>query len=147
MTIIETKILSTPKYFGLLEALQFKNDFQALCELEPKKIAIDMSSTQLMTSAGLGTLVNSLKASMVQGIELVLWNVKPEVMSVLSMTKLNEVFQIETATSAICTENDDQVGYKLFEPTVEDSYETPGLVDLGIADASTSRSTSIKVAF
>lgn len=147
MTVNETQILRTPKYFGVLEALQFKNDFQALCKLEPKKIAIDMSSTQLMTSAALGTLVSSLKASMLKGIELALWNVKPEVMSVLSMTKLNEVFQIETATLAVCTQNDDQLRHKLFEPSVGDSYETPGLVDLGIADVSTSPSTWIKVAF
>jgi exopolysaccharide biosynthesis WecB/TagA/CpsF family protein/anti-anti-sigma factor len=99
MKLNETAILNTPKYLGIVEAPKFKNDFQGLCELEPKKIVIDMSSTVLMTSAGLGTLLSSFKTSKVMGIELVLRNVNQLVMSVLSMAKLNDYFTIETATS------------------------------------------------
>jgi anti-anti-sigma factor len=106
MTLNETVILKTPSHFGVLEAPEFKNEFQSVCELEPKKIVIDMSSTRFMTSTGLGALVSSLKVCKLKGIELVLWSVNTEVMSVLSMASLDEVFQIENETSAVRTPNE-----------------------------------------
>lgn len=94
----ETAIIYTPKYLGFGESTQVKDDFKALCELGLKKIIIDMNFTVFITGIGLGVLVRSLKQSQSLGIELVLWNVNPLVMSVLSMSKLNEVFTIETET-------------------------------------------------
>ncbi|HEY9670903.1 MAG TPA: sugar transferase [Waterburya sp.] len=103
LKVNETGILSVPIHFGVLEAPQFKNDFQELCELAPKKIVIDMSATRFITSIGLGVLVSVFKTSRLKGIELVFWSVNPEVMSVLSMARLDNLFSIEAATSAIRT--------------------------------------------
>lgn len=108
MKFKDTAILTTPKHLGVLEAPKFKDDFKTLCELRPKKIAIDMGSTKLITSVGLGALVNSLKASHAMGIELVLRNVNPQVISVLSMTNLSDIFPIEATTSVAWTKNVDK---------------------------------------
>ncbi|MEW5856219.1 MAG: sugar transferase [Cyanobacteriota bacterium] len=104
----DTAILSTPTFLGILEAEQIKNDCQKLCELSPKKIVLDMSATVFIYSAGLGALVNCLKTANAKGIKLVLWSVQPEVMSVLSMAKLDNVFQIDAATSTARPKSDNK---------------------------------------
>ena len=101
LTIKETAFLKTSRCLSSVEVPQFKQDFRDLCELAPKKIVIDLSSTVFISSSGLGALVNSLKLVNSLNIKLVLWSVNPQVMSVLSMSKLNEAFTIEAATSAV----------------------------------------------
>lgn len=128
-------IINTPVYFGVTEVNQFKNDFQKLCESCPKKIVIDMSSTRFITSMGLGALVSNLKTSRSRGIELVLWSVAPAVMSVLTIAKLNDVFTIEAASSAVRTQNKEKPEqpletysiHKLVQRTIDIGVATLGL--------------------
>lgn len=101
LRIKETAFLKTSRYLGSVEVPQFKKDFRDLCELAPKKVVVDLSSTVFISSSGLGALVNSLKLANALNIQMVLWSVSPQVMSVLSMSKLNEAFTIEAATSAV----------------------------------------------
>ena len=103
----ETAFLRTPRYLGSEEVSQFKKDFQALCGLAPKKIVLDLSRTVFISSAGLGALVNSLKMANTMNIKLALWSVNSQVMSVLSQSKLNDSFTIETATLGVRPQNEE----------------------------------------
>jgi len=97
----DTIFLSTPRNLSSLESTQFKTDFQASCNLNPKQVVLDMASTLFIDGDGLGALVSSFKIAKSRDIKLILWSVSPQVMSVLSMTKLDQVFTIEAATSHV----------------------------------------------
>jgi anti-anti-sigma factor len=102
----EIAFLRTPIHLVDGEVPQFKKDFQALCELAPQKIVLDLSLTVFLSSAGLGALVNSLKMANAMNIKLALWSVNSEVMSVFLQSKLNESFTIETSTLAVRPQNE-----------------------------------------
>ena len=102
----EIAFLRTPIHLVDGEVSQFKKDFQALCELAPQKIVLDLSLTVFLSSAGLGALVNSLKMANAMNIKLALWSVNSEVMSVFLQSKLNESFTIETSTLAVRPQNE-----------------------------------------
>ncbi len=67
--------------------------FLVLTPLE--KIYLDFLQTQFIDSSAIGALVHNLKASKQKEIELILINVQPPVMAVLSLTGLDAVFQIQ----------------------------------------------------
>ncbi|MEM6754752.1 MAG: STAS domain-containing protein, partial [Cyanobacteria bacterium P01_C01_bin.38] len=82
---------------SVLEALDFKQTCEELINANPtpKKIVIDFGQTTFMDSSGLGALVSNFKNAQEKGIELVLQNVTPQVMAVLNLTGLVDVFTIE----------------------------------------------------
>lgn len=82
---------------SVLEALDFKQTCEELINANPtpKKIIIDFGQTNFMDSSGLGALVSNFKNAQEKGIELVLQNVTPQVMAVLNLTGLVDVFTIE----------------------------------------------------
>jgi anti-anti-sigma factor len=104
----ETVLISTPKNIFNPEARRLKEDFQQLCQEEEsfRKIIIDMSNTEFINSSGVGALVSCLKVLRQKDIqsdkseptELVLWSVDPQVLSILKMTKLENIFNIEPVT-------------------------------------------------
>ena len=104
----ETVLISTPQNIFNPEARKLKEDFQQLCQDDESfsKIIIDMSNTEFMDSSGVGALVSCLKVLRQKDIqsvkpeptELVLWSVNPQVLSILKMTKLENIFNIEPAT-------------------------------------------------
>ncbi len=82
---------------SVLEALNFKQACEQLINANPtpKKIIIDFGQTTFMDSSGLGALVSNFKNAQEKGIDLVLQNVTPQVMAVLNLTGLVDVFTIE----------------------------------------------------
>ncbi|WP_275973904.1 anti-sigma factor antagonist [Argonema galeatum] len=93
----EIPLIQVPPRLSVLEAVAFKQNFKQLCQGSPlpNQIIIDFSQTTFMDSSGLGALVSNLKTAQQQGINLVLHQVQPQVMAVLSLTGLDEVFTIE----------------------------------------------------
>ncbi|WP_414619485.1 anti-sigma factor antagonist [Calothrix sp. CCY 0018] len=82
---------------SVLEALDFKQTCEELINTNPtpKKIIIDFGQTTFMDSSGLGALVSNFKNAREKEIELVLQNVTPQVMAVLNLTGLVDVFTIK----------------------------------------------------
>jgi anti-anti-sigma factor len=95
---MEYPILRIPDRLTVLEALQFKEIFHHLIAQTPtpKKVILDLNATQFMDSSGVGALVHNLKAARAENIELVLANVHPPVMGVLSITGLDQLFTFQT---------------------------------------------------
>ncbi|MFB2934649.1 anti-sigma factor antagonist [Aerosakkonemataceae cyanobacterium BLCC-F154] len=98
----ETTLIQVPPRLTVLEAVEFRKTCHELCQAEtpPSKIIFDFSHTTFMDSSGLGALVSNFKITKEQGIELVLRDVRPQVMAVLSLTGLNEVLPIEQSAIA-----------------------------------------------
>ncbi len=96
-TLNDTAIVQVPNRLSVLEALRFKQTCQGLLETNshPKQIIIDFHQTIFMDSSGLGALVSNFKSAQVKGITLKLRNVTPQVMAVLKLTGLDEVFPLE----------------------------------------------------
>lgn len=94
----DTAIVQIPARLSVLEAVTFKQTCQKLIEVNshPKQIIIDFHQTTFMDSSGLGALVSNLKTAQEKGIALTLQNVTPQVMAVLNLTGLDQVFSIES---------------------------------------------------
>lgn len=90
--------LQAPVRLTVIEAVSFKQTCQDLIEGDspPKQIFIDFQNTTFMDSSGLGSLVSNFKNSQDKGIKVTLLNVTPQVMAVLNLTGLDQVFPIES---------------------------------------------------
>jgi len=93
----DVPILQMPPRLTILEAVAFKQSFSEFLnqELLPIKLILDLSQTQFIDSSGVGALVHNYKASQAHGIDMVLADVTPPIMAVLTMTGLDEVFTLQ----------------------------------------------------
>ncbi len=98
VTLLEDTIfVQVSVRLSVLEALVFKQTCEEIIAANPtrKKIILDFVQTNFMDSSGLGALVSNYKNAQEKGNELVLQNVTPQVMAVLNLTGLVDVFTIE----------------------------------------------------
>ncbi len=104
----ETVIVQVPSRLSVLEAVGFKQTCQDLIQENTplKQIIIDFHQTTFMDSSGLGALVSNFKNAQEKGIALTLRNVTPQVMAVLNLTGLDEVFTIECSSETPPIETD-----------------------------------------
>ncbi|MEO1185476.1 MAG: STAS domain-containing protein, partial [Cyanobacteria bacterium J06636_27] len=93
----ETVRVEVSARLSVLEALNFKQTCEELINVNPtpKKIIIDFGQTTFMDSSGLGALISNFKNAQEKEIKLVLQHVTPQVMAVLNLTGLVDVFTIE----------------------------------------------------
>ncbi len=95
----ETAIVQVSSRLSVLEAVSFKQTCQDLTQANPhpKKIIIDFQQTIFMDSSGLGALVSNYKTAQEKGITLILRDVSPQVMAVLNLTGLDQIFPMESS--------------------------------------------------
>lgn len=103
----DTAIMAMPTRLSVLEAVAFKQDYQQLLQGSPvpQKIILDFQATRFMDSSGVGALVSNFKATQSQGHQVVLQNVNPPVMAVLTMTGLDRILSIETHSTTPVSPN------------------------------------------
>lgn len=92
-------LIPLPASFTVIQAVDFKQKFQKTCEDNPNLaiIRLDFKQTIFMDSSGIGSLVGCWKIAQKQGIRLILQDVSPQVMSILALTDLDKLFEIEQA--------------------------------------------------
>jgi anti-anti-sigma factor len=102
-----TAVVQVSPRLSVLEAIGFKQTCQNLTQADAhtKQVVIDFQHTIFMDSSGLGALVSNFKAAQEKGIAFVLRNVTPQVMAVLNLTGLDQVFSIESVKNATPTGN------------------------------------------
>jgi anti-anti-sigma factor len=107
----ETAIVQMPTRLSVLEALCFKETCQGLIgpNSHLKQIIIDFQQTTFMDSSGLGALVSNFKFFQTKEITFILRNVTPQVMAVLKLTGLDEVFPLESVGDGSLIEQEDVV--------------------------------------
>lgn len=95
-------VMQIPARLSVLEAVAFKSSYHQLLEGDVglERIILDFQITKFIDSSGVGALVNNFKSTQAQGKKLVLRNVHPPVMAVLSMTGLDRVLAIENCLLA-----------------------------------------------
>ncbi|MBD2569254.1 anti-sigma factor antagonist [Anabaena lutea] len=97
----DTATVQVSKRLSVLEAVGFKQTCQNLIQADskPQHVVIDFQNTTFMDSSGLGALVSNFKYAQEKGTTFALRNVTPQVMAVLNLTGLDQVFSIETLNS------------------------------------------------
>lgn len=100
-----TCIITMPAAFTVVQAVNFKQNFQQTCEANPdlKTAVLDFSLTTFMDSSGMGALVGCWKVAQQSQTKLVLRNVSSQVMTILALADLNKLFEVETVTPAAST--------------------------------------------
>jgi len=90
-------IIKTPKRLTVLEASAFKENCDQLLNENSvtEKIIFDCQETEFMDSSGIGALIHNLKATKEKNVELILENVNSQLMSVFSITGLDQILKIE----------------------------------------------------
>jgi len=107
----DVAILQLPARLTVVEAISFKQTYQNLIQADspPRQIVIDFQNTIFMDSSGLGSLVSNFKNSQEKGILMTLRYVTPQVMAVLDLTGLDQVFPIESLQNLSPVANDDLI--------------------------------------
>jgi anti-anti-sigma factor len=97
----DTAIVQVSMRLSVVDAVRFKQTCQSLIQADthPQHLIIDFQNTIFMDSSGLGSLVSNFKYAQEQGIGFRLRNVTPQVMAVLDLTGLDQVFSIESPHS------------------------------------------------
>jgi len=92
-----------PPSFTVVQAVDFKQDFQQVCQNNPDLISavLDFSQTSFMDSSGIGALVGCWKLAKQQSIRMVLRNVSAQIMTILELADLNRLFEFEQASELI----------------------------------------------
>lgn len=100
-------VIHLPLRFTISEAQFFKSICQELLSQENTKgkIIIDFSKTTFLDSSGIGSIVASLKTARENGRELVLYGVNSQIMSVFSLTGLDQILTIEQSPEREVTSN------------------------------------------
>jgi exopolysaccharide biosynthesis polyprenyl glycosylphosphotransferase len=98
--------IQLPERLTVLEAVNFKEFCYQLLQQQPlpQQIIFDFAQTCFIDSSGIGALVHNTKAIDTKQVSLLICNLQPPVMAVLSMTSLDRVLPIQVA-SAETTKN------------------------------------------
>ncbi|MEA5620152.1 sugar transferase [Cronbergia sp. UHCC 0137] len=93
-----TAIVQVSARLSVVEAVGFKQTCQNLIQSNShiKQVVIDFEYTTFMDSSGLGSLVSIFKTAQEKSITFSLRHVTPQVMAVLNLTGLDQVFFIES---------------------------------------------------
>lgn len=96
-----TMVVQVSNRLSVNEAICFKETCRDLIEsnLDSKVLLIDFNNTTFMDSSGLGALVSIFRSAQQKGIELTLDNVTAQVMAVLNLTGLDQVFIIKSSVT------------------------------------------------
>jgi ABC-type transporter Mla MlaB component len=94
------KSLMAPSHLGLESRTDFRQQAAALLDQLPERtgrLVIDLSLTQQVDSAGLGALMLVQRRAAEKRQVVVLKNVNEELRFLLVLTKLDDLFQLESA--------------------------------------------------
>ncbi|MGK7876282.1 MAG: anti-sigma factor antagonist [Xenococcaceae cyanobacterium] len=93
-----TPVIQLPARLTVVEAVPFKTTCHQLLNEDspPEQIVLDFRNTKFIDSSGIGALVNNFRTTQEKDVELILDNVHPSVMAVLSMTGLDKVLKIKS---------------------------------------------------
>ena len=97
-----TKELAAPEHLGLDSRTDFRQAAAALIEQLPERtgrLVIDLSSTRQVDSAGLGALMLIQRRAAERRQVVVLRNANEELRFLLVLTKLDDLFQLESGAA------------------------------------------------
>jgi anti-anti-sigma factor len=101
-TQLNTRLLAAPDVLGLDARTEFRQAATALLEQLPERtgrLVIDLSGTRQVDSAGLGALMLIQRRAAERRQVVVLKNANDELRFLLVLTKLDDLFQLDSAAA------------------------------------------------
>ncbi|MBE7411509.1 MAG: STAS domain-containing protein [Leptospiraceae bacterium] len=93
-TVGKTKVIEIYGKFDIESTEEFESIFNKQLELKPETLAIDMNKLDYIDSSGIGSLIKSLNNIKNQKGKLILVGLKPMILNVFKLAKLDMFFQI-----------------------------------------------------
>lgn len=87
-------IIMIPAAFSVEEAAQFREDIRNFVSEGKFRFLLDFSGCTFIDSTGLGVIVSSYKKCVENGGGIKLKSLRPNVLKVFELTRLNHVFEI-----------------------------------------------------
>lgn len=87
-------ILRASGEIDLDTSVLLKEQLQELIDTTPHVVVLDLKDVTFIDSSGLGTLVMAYRSAQEHGIDLKLSGPRPQVLKVMQITGLNQVFEI-----------------------------------------------------
>jgi anti-anti-sigma factor len=97
-----TRLIAAPEHLGLEARSEFRQTATALLEQLPERtgrLIIDLSGTRQVDSAGLGALMLIQRRAAERRQVVVLKNANDELRFLLVLTKLDDLFQLESVAA------------------------------------------------
>ncbi len=101
MNLLHTRVdnvdvIATPERLTANDSLDAGRRISHIIKNGEAKLLMDMSETTFVDSSGLGVLVAGLQDARKHKGEMVLYGLRPEVVMLLELTRLDEVFPIRS---------------------------------------------------
>jgi len=76
------------------EVQQLRGELRQIAEAAGKRLAVDLSGVEMLTSAGIGLLIETHQQCEAAGGRLVVFGVQEDVLGVLKLTRLDRILNI-----------------------------------------------------
>ncbi len=76
-----------------------KNELSAIVSKSGSKVLLDLSNIKFIDSTGIGVLISALKTSRQNNNSFTLCSIQKDVMSLLTLMKLDKVFDIQSTVN------------------------------------------------
>ena len=77
-----------------------KEIFLRVLDEKPSRLVVDLAETDYVSSSGIGLLVSVLRRCRQAGISLSICSLRPEILELFKLTRLNQVFEIQETRAA-----------------------------------------------
>lgn len=82
--------------FDIEQTQTFEKSFASLIESQPPRIGMDMTELNFIDSSGMGSLIKGLNKTRNYGGEMILFGLKPMILNVFKLAKLDNFFKVVT---------------------------------------------------
>lgn len=111
-------LLQLPDCLSVPEAIALEATCQDIWQREPVRIVLDLSSTNIIDSSGIGAVINCLKKSREKGVEVVFWSVRSHIIEALLLAGLDPFLIIDSETATITLADSHQTHFFTSHPSV-----------------------------
>ncbi|MBX7058277.1 MAG: STAS domain-containing protein [Leptospirales bacterium] len=80
--------------FDIEQSDYFEKTFNQLAAGKPKRVCLDMTDVNFIDSSGIGAMIKALNLVKSGGGEMILFGLKPMILSVFKLAKLDNFFKV-----------------------------------------------------
>lgn len=90
----EMLLLRLTGKFDIEQSDYFEKTFADLFKDKPRRVGLDMTEVNFIDSSGIGAMIKALNMVKSAGGELILFGLKPMILSVFKLAKLDNFFKV-----------------------------------------------------
>ncbi|MCR9144365.1 MAG: STAS domain-containing protein [bacterium] len=82
--------------FDIEQTQNFEKSFESMIGSRPPRVGMDMTGLNFIDSSGMGSLIKGLNKTRNYGGEMILYGLKPMILNVFKLAKLDNFFKVMT---------------------------------------------------